>query len=108
MALVAAVLFGWVALGAIVGARLAPALKLGDLSPAVTGALGTFALTITVEILRLVPCLGPLLAIGLASLGLGAVVLTRFGTQPYIYRPTPPAPPAPATPPQPPAPVETF
>jgi hypothetical protein len=109
LALVASVLFGWVALGSIVGARLAPALKLGEVSPTVTGALGTFALTLTVEILRLVPCLGVLFAIGVASLGLGAVVLTRFGTQPYVYRPTPPQPPAPVTPPpQPPAPVETY
>lgn len=84
LGLVAAVLFGWIALGSIVGARLAPALNLANASSAVTGALGTFLLTLTVEILRLMPCIGPLLALLVASLGLGAVVLTRFGTQMYL------------------------
>jgi hypothetical protein len=103
LALVAAALFGWIALGTLVGVRLAPVLKLNDLHPAAMGALGTFSLTLVVEALRLVPCLGPLLAAALACVGLGAVILTRFGTQPYFT--TPPVAP-PATPP--PAPVEQI
>ena len=102
-ALFAAFLFGWIALGSLVGMRLAPALRLSEANPAVTGALGTFALTLAVEAVRLIPCLGLILAFLLASLGLGAVVLTRFGTRPYLV---PPAAPAPTAAPPPPAPIE--
>jgi hypothetical protein len=63
-------------------------------------------LTLTVEVLGFLPCIGALLAIGLASLGLGAVILTRFGTQAYVLSALPPAPPAPTAPPAPPAPPE--
>ncbi len=101
--LIAAALFGWVALGSIVGLRVAPVLKLNDLHLAASGALGTFGLTLVVELLRAVPCIGPVVALLLASLGLGAVVLTRFGTRPYF--PTPPA--APPNPMPPPEPVES-
>ncbi|MBI3763734.1 MAG: polymer-forming cytoskeletal protein [Chloroflexi bacterium] len=91
LGLTAAALFGWIAMGALVGARLAPALRLSETHPAVTGALGTFVFTLVVETLRLIPCLGLILAILLASVGLGAVVLTRFGTRAYL--PSTPAPP---------------
>jgi hypothetical protein len=102
LALGAAALFGWIALGSLAGTRLAAPLRLTNLHPAATGALGTFLLTLVVELLRVVLCLGPLLAAVLASLGLGAVVLTRFGTRAYL-RALPPVPPAAPTPPAAPA-----
>ena len=92
LGLAAAFLFGWIALGSVVGMRLAPALKLTELHPAGLGALGTFLLTLVVEVLGFVPCLGPLLSLLLASLGLGAVILTRFGTRPYLPGTPPMAP----------------
>ena len=98
LALVAAALFGWIALGSLAGLRLAPALRMANLHPAASGALGTFALTLVVEFLRVVPCLGWLLAVALASLGLGAVVLTRFGTRAYLNASPPVTPPAPIPP----------
>jgi hypothetical protein len=102
LALGAAALFGWIALGSLAGTRLAAPLRLNNLHPAATGALGTFLLTLVVEFLRVIPCLGALLAMVLASLGLGAVVLTRFGTRAYL-RALPPAPPPAPTPPAAPA-----
>jgi hypothetical protein len=58
-----------------------------------------------------VPILGWLISLFVASLALGAVVLTRFGSRPYPpiatvpavgVPPTPPAAPPPASPPAPP------
>jgi hypothetical protein len=95
-----ALLFGWLALGARIGDRLAGALRLRGLSPIVAAALGAFLITLVVHGIGLFPLVGGLLSglvqVVLASIGLGAVTLTRFGTQPYLA-----SPPAPASPPPP-------
>ncbi|MGH2521435.1 MAG: hypothetical protein ACRDH2_02925 [Anaerolineales bacterium] len=91
---VAAILFGWVALGTIVGARMTAALKLYNLSPASSAALGTFLFTLVTHFLGAIPCVGWIVPFLLAAIGLGAVTLTRFGTQPYFSNL-----PAPTTPP---------
>ncbi len=98
LAFVAAVLFsaalalGWIALGALVGDRLVISLKLANLSPAVSAALGTMLLSLVAAIVSWVPCVGWVAPVIMAAAGLGAVTLTRFGTQPYL--PASPAPPA--------------
>ena len=96
-----ALLFGWLALGALLGERLAAALHWRSLSPVMAAGLGAFLLSLVVGIINLVPIMGPPLSfvaqLVLASIGLGAVTLTRFGTQPYL-RASPPAPAAPAAP----------
>lgn len=95
----AAVIFGWLALGMLVGARFSAALKLHNLSPAVSAGIGTVLFTLVANIIGLVPCVGWVVPVMLAAIGLGAVTLTRFGTQPYLSglpsQPTPP--PAPDT-----------
>ncbi len=95
----AALVFGWISLGMIVGARLSAALKLYTLSPAVTAALGTGVLTLAAHVIGWIPCAGWVTVGLLAMIGLGAVLLTRFGTRPYLSglppAPVPPAPPAP-------------
>ena len=91
----AAVAFGWIALGELVGQRLAGALKLVNLSPAVAAGLGTALLSLAVAVISWVPCIGWIAPVILAAVGLGAVTLTRFGTQPYF----PASPPAPTAPP---------
>jgi hypothetical protein len=88
----AALVFGWIALGQVVGARLATALRLYDLSPAVSAALGTATLTLVMYIVAQIPCVGWVVPVVLAAVGLGAVTLTRFGTRAY-YVPPPLAPP---------------
>lgn len=91
--LVAGTAFGWVAVGYVLGDWLGQALRLTPRSLALTAALGTAALTLGVNLLPLLP-LGEAAAV-LANLlalavGLGAVVLTRFGTRAYpAYLPRP-------------------
>lgn len=83
--------FGIIALGTEVGKRLAVVLK-QEWALAVSAAIGTFALVFVVDSLnRLVPCIGWLGWAAAGLTGLGAVLLTRFGTQ--VYPPYfPPAP----------------
>ncbi len=107
----AAVLLGWIAIGMIVGDRLLRALKTTTIVPMLAMLVGLLVLWIITQL----PILGGLIGLFVATLALGAVVLTRFGTQPYPQPMSaamtpfvPPAPPAPPVPPAtPPAPVDT-
>jgi hypothetical protein len=80
--LVAALAFGWIALGLEVGHRMAAAFK-SAWSPILEAAIGTFTLTFVAGVVGWVPCLGWLAGAALGMAGLGAVILTRFGTQLY-------------------------
>jgi len=80
--LVAAIVFGWIAIGAEVGNRLAEVLK-WKLHPAAAAALGTFVLTLVLAFIGIVPCVGWLGSAIVGAIGLGAVVLTRFGARTY-------------------------
>lgn len=72
---------GLIALGYELGKRLVRMLK-QDWAPAVTAALGTAVLTLALNgIGGLVPCIGWLAPVVIGSVGLGAVLLTRFGSQ---------------------------
>ena len=100
LATAVALLLGWVALGWLVGRRLLAALKAKDVAPLWEAALGVFLITLVGAI----PCLGGLVWLVGGAFGLGAVVLTRFGTQRYNGdRPTPPLPLPAETPPVEPA-----
>ena len=79
LAAVAAGAYGWVAVGTALGQRLLVALKRPS-GPAVGVIVGVGLLSLLSE----VPCLGWLLGLIVASAGLGAVVLTRFGTLQYV------------------------
>jgi len=90
LALVIAVLFGWIAIGLMVGQRFLEALNVRQPASEVVAVLiGLLIITL----LTYVPyCLGFLFFVVVASIGLGAVVLTRFGTQEYpLPTPVPPA-----------------
>ena len=103
LALSAAGLFGWIAVGAMVGERLLQALNAREITPMWAAGLGTLLITLVSTGLSTAFCLAPLgwlLIFALGWLGLGAVVLTRLGTMAYS------APPRPAPPPPAPAPVE--
>jgi hypothetical protein len=79
LALLIAIAIGWIAVGLWVGQRLLAALKVRDASMLAEVALGVFLITV---LGRLPFCLGALFSAVIGSIGLGAVVLTRFGRQP--------------------------
>ncbi len=88
LAAMAAGAYGWVAVGAALGQRLMLTSKVQS-GPAWGVIVGVGLLCV----LSAVPCLGWLLGLIVTSAGLGAVVLTRFGTLQYVQGP----PAAPAT-----------
>lgn len=88
-------IWGLVALGLEVGKRLAEVVK-QEWAPAVSAAAGTFVLILVINGAReLIPCVGWIVPALAGMLGLGAVLLTRFGTQIYPVPYVPPAPLAP-------------
>jgi len=91
--LVAASLLGWVALGTLWGRRLVRWMGWRRATPPAVAGVGVFTLSIVTSIGGAVPCLGPLVVLGAASIGLGAVTLSRFGASRYPSRPAaePPA-----------------
>lgn len=87
----AALVFGWIGMGMEIGARATKMLNVNWPLPLAAG-LGTFALTLVADGLKLVTCVGGMVPAILAILGLGAVFMTRFGTRPlFIPPPVPPA-----------------
>jgi hypothetical protein len=83
-ALILAWVYGIIAIGYEVGKRISAAFK-QEWHPAITAGLGTLILmTVLSGVEALIPCVGwiPKAIIGLS--GLGAVLLTQFGTKPYI------------------------
>lgn len=110
--LAAAWAFGLISLGTEVGKRLAGLLKL-DWALPVSAGVGTFVLTfVTNATSSFMPCVGWLVPLLVGVVGLGAVLLTRFGRQDYPpyspssppdvsqlpHPPTPPADPSPGVP----------
>lgn len=81
LALAAAVawLFGWIALGLLVGRRVLVALKARNAIQLWQAALGVFL----ISLLGALPCVGWLVWTIGGAFGMGAAILTRFGTQPY-------------------------
>lgn len=80
LALAVAWLVGWIAVGLWFGQRLLQALRVRNVSSLAEVALGIFLITF----LSRVPwCIGFLFSLVVGSIGLGAIVLTRFGTQRY-------------------------
>jgi len=94
IALGVAGLFGWIGIGGLVGGRLMQALNVRESAPLWTVGLGTLVITLIGAGLSTFVCLAPfgwLMIVGLGCLGLGAVVLTRFGTTPFVYPSSPPS-----------------
>ena len=84
--LVLVALFGWVALGYEVGERLARMFHQTWAAPLSAG-LGTFVMSFILLAVGWIPCVGWLLVFFTGLVGLGAVLLTRFGTQDYSDAP---------------------
>lgn len=83
LALVVTCFFGWVAIGFEVGRNLNRQLN-QQWTSVVATSIGTFMVSLVVfGIAKLVPCIGWLVPIIVFPVGLGAVILTRFGTRAY-------------------------
>lgn len=83
LALVIAWAYGLVAIGTQVGSRLSK-LSGGNWALPLSAALGTFLLTLIINIVgKVIPCIGWLAPFLVGAIGLGAVLLTRFGSRPY-------------------------
>lgn len=78
LAAVVAWIFGWTAVGLMVGQRVLEAFKVEPTLP-----LATIVGVAVISLIWAFPCLGDLFALIVGAAGLGAVVLTRAGTQPY-------------------------
>lgn len=79
----AAWIFGAIGIGLLAGEKILQALKARDILPVVAVMLGVVVLMLIGQ----VPIIGWLISLAVGLIGLGAVVLTRFGTRAY---PTPP------------------
>jgi hypothetical protein len=103
------VVFGWIALGLEVGRRMAQSLFKTEWTLPVAAGLGTLVLTLIVDGIGQIWCVGWIFPALVGLVGLGGVLLTRFGTQPFtggalsgVIPPVPPpASPAPVMPVQP-------
>jgi hypothetical protein len=95
-----AILLGWIAIGYEVGLRMAGSLKV-DWAPAIVAGVGTLVLVAASELGGFIPCIGWLIPAFVTLLGLGAVVVSRFGTVSGLPATpvTPSMPSRPATPP---------
>jgi hypothetical protein len=79
---VIAIIFGWIAVGLEVGKRFVLLIN-QEWPVAVAAGVGTFFLTILALAFNQIPCIGWLPWALVACVGLGGVLLTRFGTQSY-------------------------
>ncbi len=75
-------LFGMIAIGTEVGERFTRAIN-QTWAPPLSAGLGTFLMMLVVGGVGMIPCIGWLATSLVALLGVGAVVLTFFGTQTY-------------------------
>ncbi|MER2599246.1 MAG: polymer-forming cytoskeletal protein [Caldilineales bacterium] len=81
--LVAAALLSWVITGWMVGHRLLALLHLRQSNMVLEAGIGTFLLMAVYFMLGVVGCFAFVFGAVVASIGTGALVLTRFGTRPY-------------------------
>ncbi len=87
LVLLAAALLSWVMVGWLVGRSLLAALKLRSATVVVEAAIGALLLTLVYLLVGIIPCTEFIFGVLIASFGLGALVLTRFGARPYPYVP---------------------
>ncbi len=99
LAWIAALFFGWLALGWLLGRELLKAFNARVDSPIWEVVVGVALLTLLWRLPAVFPCIGGvfsfLVLFVAGNMALGGVALTRFGTRPY-----PPTPPSPAPPPE--------
>lgn len=80
LALILAAFLGWITVGMELGNRLAMVFK-AKWHLAISAGLGTLLLTLVMEVVGRIPCIGWTVVFVIGVLGLGAVILTRLGTR---------------------------
>jgi hypothetical protein len=83
--------YGWMVLGLLTGERMAHLFN-QEWSGPVCAGLGTLVVSLAANLIGIIPCVGWLIVAAAAFVGLGGVVLTRFGLQVYPIPPTVPSP----------------
>jgi hypothetical protein len=89
LAMVVAAVLAWISAGWIVGRRLLVALKAANPTVVLEATLGTVLLALVYFLVSFLPCVDFIFGTAVASFGLGAIVLTRFGTRSYQARRAP-------------------
>jgi hypothetical protein len=77
-----ALVFGWLVIGMVVGERIARMLNQTWSAPLCAG-IGTLAVALVNALLGSIACIGWILPFLVSVVGVGGVILTRFGTVPY-------------------------
>ena len=77
-----AFLFGWIAVGYELGSKVAASIKV-DWTPPVFTGVGTLLLTILAAGVGWIPCVGWILPAIVSMIGLGGVIVSRFGMSSY-------------------------
>jgi cytoskeletal protein CcmA (bactofilin family) len=82
IALALAYLLGWIAAGYELGKRLEALFK-QTWAPTISIGLGTLALTLLASLFNSIVCIGWVIPVLIGMIGLGGVILSRFGTATY-------------------------
>lgn len=98
LATLIASVFGWIAISLIIGLKVLERFQMENVTPVMGVIAGGVILSLVTATLWIVAgsCLGWPFVTLIGSFGLGAVVLTRFGTQEYVPTRTMTQPPVPA------------
>jgi len=98
-----ALVFGLIGLGNTIGQQFAKLMHTTWAVPVAAG-IGSLVVTLAIGMMNLLPCIGWIIGFFLSLLGLGAVIMTRFGSMSAMPKPTipiaPPTPSAAVEPPQ--------
>jgi hypothetical protein len=81
-----AVLTGWLVLGYELGKRIASIIFKTTWHPVLSAVIGNFVIYLIAKGLDFIPCIGGFLVFVAAMFGLGMVVVTLFGTNPYPHK----------------------
>jgi hypothetical protein len=84
--------FGWITIGCLAGERILLALNARNVTPVLAAVVGV----LLIALIGNAPVVGGIVSALVGLLGLGAVILTRFGTRPYPHLATAMALPGPA------------
>jgi hypothetical protein len=87
LALAIVALFGWIAIGRLLGEKVIAAVKARESlqTPIIAVVVGIFLLALVTWL----PVAGWLISLFVGTLAIGAVILSRFGTRSYPYVPVP-------------------
>ncbi len=78
-------LYGWITAGHEIGTRIAALFKT-DWHPAIDAGIGSLLLSLVAGFASMIPCAGWLVGMIIALFGLGAVLISRFGSAKYAKK----------------------